>query len=417
MFVLTFDEDDGSQQNQIPTIITGAGVVAGNYPETINHYNLLRTIEDAYGLTPVGASATANPITDIWSGGTGNEPPTASYTWSCTQLNCSFDGTASSDPDGVIASYQWDFGDGSSGTGATPSHTFTTGGSYPVKLTVTDNQGATASITHTITATAAGTPFVSDTFNRSVANGLGAADIGGTWSTVGTPSNFSVSAGAAKLALPKAATQDEGYVGPAQTDADVAATVSADRVPVGGPLYLTVTGRRVGSNNRYGAQVLCNSSGTVSIGLQRVVSGATTALTSKTVAGLACAAASPLRIRLQVTGTNPTALNAKVWAANATEPSAWQVTASDSTAVLQAPGTVGAIAYLSSAASNAPVNVALSAFVASSTGSPPNQPPTASFTSSCMQLACNFDGSGSSDPDGTIASYAWNFGDGATGSG
>jgi PKD repeat protein len=44
---------------------------------------------------------------------------------------------------------------------------------------------------------------------------------------------------------------------------------------------------------------------------------------------------------------------------------------------------------------------------------PPNQPPVAAFTSSCTQLACSFT-STSSDPDGTIASYAWTFGDGAT---
>jgi PKD repeat protein len=46
-----------------------------------------------------------------------------------------------------------------------------------------------------------------------------------------------------------------------------------------------------------------------------------------------------------------------------------------------------------------------------------NAPPVASFTSSCNGLACSFDASGSSDPDGTIASYAWTFGDGTTGSG
>ena len=47
----------------------------------------------------------------------------------------------------------------------------------------------------------------------------------------------------------------------------------------------------------------------------------------------------------------------------------------------------------------------------------PNAPPAASFTSACSGLTCAFDGSGSSDPDGTIRSLAWNFGDGTTGSG
>jgi len=48
---------------------------------------------------------------------------------------------------------------------------------------------------------------------------------------------------------------------------------------------------------------------------------------------------------------------------------------------------------------------------------PPNQAPVASFTFDCNDLSCNFDGSGSYDPDGSITSYAWAFGDGSTGSG
>jgi arylsulfatase A-like enzyme len=66
VFVLTFDEDDNGPANQIPTIITGAGVTTGDYSENISHYNVLRTIEDAYGLPHAGQSASATPITDIW---------------------------------------------------------------------------------------------------------------------------------------------------------------------------------------------------------------------------------------------------------------------------------------------------------------------------------------------------------------
>src|SRR5207247_10379479 len=46
-----------------------------------------------------------------------------------------------------------------------------------------------------------------------------------------------------------------------------------------------------------------------------------------------------------------------------------------------------------------------------------NAPPVASFASACSGLTCSFSASGSSDPDGTIASYAWTFGDGTTGAG
>jgi acid phosphatase len=64
---VTWDEDDSSMSNQIPTLFVGAHVAPGNYPEKINHYTVLRTLEDAYGLGHLGSSATATPITDVWN--------------------------------------------------------------------------------------------------------------------------------------------------------------------------------------------------------------------------------------------------------------------------------------------------------------------------------------------------------------
>ncbi len=87
-----------------------------------------------------------------------NVPPTASATSSCTGLNCSFDGNASHDPDGSIASYAWTFGDGTTGTGATPHHGYATPGTYPVSLTVTDNRAATNKWTGQVTVTAPSAP-------------------------------------------------------------------------------------------------------------------------------------------------------------------------------------------------------------------------------------------------------------------
>jgi hypothetical protein len=80
-----------------------------------------------------------------------NADPTAAFTQTCVGLSCSFDASASSDTDGTIASYSWDFGDGSAiGSGETPNHVFPSGNSYPVKLTVTDNDGASTSVTHSV---------------------------------------------------------------------------------------------------------------------------------------------------------------------------------------------------------------------------------------------------------------------------
>lgn len=60
-----------------------------------------------------------------------------------------FDGSVSSDSDGTIASYHWDFGDGTSGDGVTANHTYVSAGTYQVTLTVTDNAGAVATATAT----------------------------------------------------------------------------------------------------------------------------------------------------------------------------------------------------------------------------------------------------------------------------
>lgn len=67
LLVLTWDEDDHSEHNQIPTIITGVHVQPGRYPEKITHYRLLRTLQSCEHLAPIGDSATTKPITDIWT--------------------------------------------------------------------------------------------------------------------------------------------------------------------------------------------------------------------------------------------------------------------------------------------------------------------------------------------------------------
>src|SRR5207247_7847679 len=73
-----------------------------------------------------------------------NQPPVAAFTQSCPTLTCSFTST-SSDPDGTIAAYSWNFGDGTPASALQDaSHSYAAGGSYPVNTRVTDNQGTTS---------------------------------------------------------------------------------------------------------------------------------------------------------------------------------------------------------------------------------------------------------------------------------
>jgi len=69
--------------------------------------------------------------------------------------NVTFDGSGSSDPDGTIVSYLWKFGDGDTSTLIEPTHNYTLTGIYSVRLTVTDDDGATDTATHTVEITVA----------------------------------------------------------------------------------------------------------------------------------------------------------------------------------------------------------------------------------------------------------------------
>jgi hypothetical protein len=74
LLILTWDEDDSSTSaNQILTVFVGQMVKQGVFAETINHYNVLHTIEDMYGLSAIGNAASAPSITDVWSTTAGND--------------------------------------------------------------------------------------------------------------------------------------------------------------------------------------------------------------------------------------------------------------------------------------------------------------------------------------------------------
>lgn len=92
-------------------------------------------------------------VTVTTSGSVINKPPVAKFTSSCTGKSCSFDASGSSDPDGTIASYDWDFGDGGTSTVVAPDHQYPAPDSYQVTLTVTDAHGAMDSVVHTVTIT------------------------------------------------------------------------------------------------------------------------------------------------------------------------------------------------------------------------------------------------------------------------
>lgn len=426
LLVVTFDEDDNTANNQIATVLYGQSVKTGAYANRINHYNVLRTIQDAYGLPSNDGSAAATPITNTWlaantapvaaftsrtsnltatfdssgssdpngtiasyawtfgDGGTSpaanpnhpyaaagtyqvkltvtdnagatnavthpvtvaaaNQSPTAAFTSTASGLTASFDGTGSSDPDGTIASYAWDFGDGGTSTAPSPSHPYAAAGTFQMTLAVTDNQGATGSVTQPITVS---TPTVvtlaSDDFNRTLASGWGSADLGGAWKTGASRSNFSVGSGAGTIKMAAAGSGPSIYLNSVSfNDTDLQLQVATDKVATGNGAYLSAVVRKVAGVGDYRAKVRFMPNGVMRLAITYVsAANVETALAPETtVPGLTYTLGDTLEVRVQATGTGPTALLAKVWKTGATEPG-WLLSGTDGLAGMQAAGASG----------------------------------------------------------------------------
>jgi hypothetical protein len=158
------------------TVMVVSKVLSGGTPITLNLANFANAgTAQVWQLTsantiahPANVALSGNSLTTslpaqsvtlfVIDGGTPNLPPTAVIqavpTSGIAPLAVSFSGAGSSDPDGSIASYVWNFGNGSAGVGTTAGVSYSAPGVYTATLTITDNRGATASSSTTITVAA-----------------------------------------------------------------------------------------------------------------------------------------------------------------------------------------------------------------------------------------------------------------------
>ncbi len=134
-----------------------------------------------------------------------------------------------------------------------------------------------------------------------------------------------------------------------------------DKAGTGGGIYTSLLARRTGTSD-YRVKVQATGTATT-LQLVRSVNGTETVILSQAVSGMVYALGDEWNMRFQVQGTGTTTLRAKIWKAGTTEPSAWRLTATDTTASLQAPGAVGILGYLSGSATNAPVVTSVQDFV------------------------------------------------------
>jgi PKD repeat protein len=306
-------------------------------------------------------------VTNAVIGYPGNVVPTASagtgyYAWPNTVLM--FDGSGSYDPDGTIVTYSWNFGDGTTGTGVRPQHTYTTAGNRTVTLTVTDDSGASASASAAVTIAAA----------RTVTNVV--------WTQLTGPVAFIAPSGIYKVGT--TTVSDSGGVSTKRIlsgDGYVEFTVPGSSTRACG-LGLPTTDNTLNSMI-YGVEAGTNGFLDVYENGTIAVSHATTYQANDSIrVGLEGG-----RIRYRkngllfyehvTTAPYPLAVHASITTYN---------------------GTL--------------MNVVIAR--------PPNMAPTANAGGNYYTwptVPIMFNGTGSTDADGVVATYAWNFGDGTTGTG
>jgi serine protease len=127
-------------------------------------------------LSSIGAGSPNRLLYALFGGAPVDTPPNATFTYSCTGLTCTFDGSGSIDDHGITG-YAWDFGDLQGGSGAGVGHTYASGGTFTVRLTVTDTAGQTDVESKSVTVTAGGAPCTGCQEYTGTLSGNGDSDI------------------------------------------------------------------------------------------------------------------------------------------------------------------------------------------------------------------------------------------------
>ena len=384
---------------------TAASAAPTHIYSTSGTYDVTLTVTDDQGdSTSVTHQVTASSV---------NVPPTATFTSSCASLSCTFDASASSDPDGEIMAWDWTFGDGETASEPTPSHTYASPGSYSVTLSVLDSAGAVRTMTQQVTV------------SQSAA-------------TIGFVGSNAVTANASKVSVtvPSSTSAGDGLV-LVTTSNNATTSLTA---PAGWSLVDSTTASGIQTKIWQDVADATSAGSTVTVtqGTSAKVSAVLAAYsgTSQTApVGAHALAAETVSRAAHTTPTLSTsqagAWVVSTWSDVSGGTTGWSLpagqteratTAGSSTAHTSAeladqngPLTLGTVGGYTATATSSSAKATMGTLILVPDGAAvPNQPPTAAFTSDCTLLDCAFDATGSSDSDGSIASYAWSFGDSTT---
>ncbi len=388
----TFNNTSTDSDGQIVRSIWNFGDGISSSMNSPNHtyaqpgtYTVTLTVTDNGGLshTRTAQVTVSNPV---------NANPVANFTFTTTNLSATFT-DSSSDSDGTIASRSWNFGDGTTSTQANPVKTYAAAGTYNVSLTVTDNAGATHSVTRAVTVTAPANVLPVANFTSTV-NGLTASftdtstdsdgsiasrawDFGdGGTSTLANPSRTYAAAGTYNVRL--TVTDNQGGT----HSVTRAVTVTATAPPAGNTLTngVAVTGITLAKDASRTWTLTVPAGAT---NLRFVTSGGT--------------GDADLFVRF---GSAPTTSLNDCKSEGGTSAETCNI------ATAQA-GTYHVMVLAYSAISNVSLTGSFTA------GTQQNVAPVAGFNATPNGLTVNFTDT-STDSDGSIASRAWNFGDGTT---
>ena len=344
-----------------------------------------------------------------------NTSPTAALDVSCKGLDCTVDATGSSDPDGSISSYAFDFGDGTTlpaGPNGKVEHTYSAAGTYTVGVTVTDNRGAPASASTSVSPAPISSPIAfrvsgkytggnQATHNWTIPNGVVAGDrmvlavSGATAQTLTTPAGWTV--------------LDQ------QLDGDVR-TVILTKVATGADPGSAIQFAWSGATRTSAVLAAYNGVGgapSVTGAIEASTAAAHTAPTVNVPNDGAWVLSYFADKNTATTGWSAPA--GQVVRETAVDPNVVGTTTSRVTGMLTEdakPSAAGARPGTTATANATAGKATMFTIVLEPAG--PNVPPTAALSVNCSGLQCTADASASSDADGSIVSYAFDYGDGAT---